>query len=86
MQAAETKAPEGKLAAVKALKSESNRKMVTYNHVPEGASLLQKLSRLFPNPPAVPKIQSRHAFISCDGNKLKIMRFSNAKDANFMRY
>ena len=37
VQAAETKAPEGKFAAVKAFKSESNRKMVTYTHVPEGA-------------------------------------------------
>ena len=48
--------------------------------------ILEKLNRLFPNPPAVPKIQSSHAFIPCDGYKLKIKRFSNAKDASFMQY
>ena len=48
--------------------------------------VLQKLNRLFPNQPAVPKIQSSHAFIPCDGNKLKIKRFSNVKDASFMQY
>ena len=48
--------------------------------------ILQKLNRLFPNPTSVPKIQSSHAFIPCDGNKLQIKRFSNAKDASFMQY
>ena len=42
VQAAETKTPEGKLAAVKALKSESSRIMMSYTHVPEGVSLIAK--------------------------------------------
>lgn len=42
--------------------------------------LAKTLNRQYPNPPAVKNIQSSHAFIPISDNKLKIQRYSDAKN------
>ena len=46
----------------------------------EHKRLSNTLKRKFPNPPAVTKIQSSHAFIPNTDNKLIVKRYAAAKD------
>lgn len=53
-----------------------------YHTKQEHEKTIKKLNRLFSNPPAVPKIQTSHAFIPTTDNRLVIKRYSTAKNKN----